>query len=138
MEKINKVIFIDDDIPTTEYHRHIVEKLNFASEALFFTDAEEALKYMQSIADKYDFPDLVFVDINMPKMNGHEFVSAVVDIPSFNQNRTIIAHLTTSATLRDQEAARENEVERYYYKPLTGQTISEILKKDFNIDFPVS
>lgn len=133
MDKLNKVIFIDDDIPTTQYHRYIAGKLNFANEALFYIDAHDALKYMESIKDKYDFPDLIFVDINMPKMNGHEFVSAVMEIPSFNQNRTIIAHLTTSANIQDLETAKLNEVEQYYNKPLTEILLKDILKKNFNI-----
>ncbi len=46
MEKINKVVFIDDDEATTDYHKYIVEKMQFANEALFFTQEEEALKYL--------------------------------------------------------------------------------------------
>ncbi len=137
MEKINKVVFIDDEA-TTDYHKYIVEKMQFAEEALFFTQEEEALKYLQSIENKYDFPDLIFVDINMPKMNGHEFVSEVMDIPVFNQQRTIIVHLTSSTSIQDIKKSLANEVERYYQKPLSKQIISDILKKDLNIDFPVN
>lgn len=138
MEKINKVVFIDDDDATTDYHKYIVEKMQFAKEALFFTEEEEALKYLQDIENKYDFPDLIFVDINMPKMNGHEFVSEVMDIPVFNQQRTIIVHLTSSTSIHDIKKSLVNEVERYYQKPLSKQIISDILKKDLNIDFPVN
>jgi CheY-like chemotaxis protein len=136
MEQINKVVFIDDDIATNDYHKYIFEKMKFAKEALFFTEAETALKYMEGIKNKYDFPELIFVDIKMPKMNGHEFVAAVMEIVEFDQNRTIIAHLTSSANLQDIKDSLSNEVERYYQKPFSEQTIRTILKKDFNIDFP--
>ncbi len=138
MEKINKVVFIDDDEAATDFHKYIVDKMQFAEEALFFTQEEEALKYLQNIENKYDFPDLIFVDINMPKMNGHEFVSEVMDIPVFNQQRTIIVHLTSSTNIEDIKKSLVNEVERYYQKPLSKQIISDILKKDLNIDFPAN
>ncbi len=54
MEKINKVVFIDDEA-TTDYHKYIVEKMQFAEEALFFTQEEEALKYLQSIENNMIF-----------------------------------------------------------------------------------
>lgn len=138
MGKINKVVFIDDDEATTDFHKYIVDKMQFAKEALFFTQEEEALKYLQNIESKYDFSDLIFVDINMPKINGHEFVSEVMDIPVFNQQRTIIVHLTSSTSIQDIKKSLINEVERYYQKPLSQQIISDILKKDLNIDFPVN
>ncbi len=128
-------MFIDDDIPTTEYHKYVVEKMNFAKEALFFTEAEKALDYLKQIEVKYDFTDLIFVDINMPKMNGHELVSAIMDIPSFNQNRTTIAHLTSSSSIEDIKTSLVNDVVRYYQKPLGQQILVDILKKDFHIDF---
>lgn len=131
MEKINRVVFIDDDIATTEYHKYIVEKMKFAEDALFFTEADKALEYFENLKSKYEFPDLIFVDINMPKMDGHEFVAAVMDLPAFNQNRTIIAHLTSSASKQDITTSLVNEVERYYQKPLTPEIIADILKKDF-------
>jgi CheY-like chemotaxis protein len=135
MEKINKVVFIDDDVATTEFHKYIAGKMDFSKETLFFTEADKALEYLESIESKYEFPDLIFVDINMPKMNGHEFVSAVMEIPSFNQNRTIIAHLTSSSSMKDITISLSNDVERYYQKPLSQEIIADILKKDFNIQF---
>lgn len=134
MKRLNKIVFIDDDIPTNEYHKFIVKKANVARDSLFFTTAEDALVYLSDIKTKYDFPDLVFIDINMPGMSGHEFIDAVRSLPNFNEGRTELAYLATTMTNEDVAKYAANRMKYYYFKTITAVGLCKIVKEVFNIE----
>ena len=134
MKKLNKIVFIDDDIPTNEYHKFIVKKADVARDSLFFTTAESALAYLSDISTKYDFPDLIFIDINMPGMTGHEFIDAVRGLPNFNNERTVLAYLATTMTNEDVASYAANGMKYYYFKTITAVGICKIVKEIFNIE----
>lgn len=134
MKKLNKIVFIDDDIPTNEYHKFIVKKADVSRDSLFFTTAESALAYLSDISTKYDFPDLIFIDINMPGMSGHEFIDAVRGLPNFNTNRTVLAYLATTMTNNDVSTYAANGMQYYYFKTITAVSLCKIVKEIFNIE----
>jgi len=134
MKELNKIVFIDDDIPTNEYHRFISKKANVSNETLFFTTGESALSYLADISSKYEFPDLVFIDINMPGMDGHEFIDVVRGLPNFNDERTVLAYLTTTMTNKDVAEYSKNGMKHYYFKTISAPRLCEIVKEIFNID----
>lgn len=134
MSIINKVVFIDDDNYTNEYHKRFVEKIDLANEVFFFETAEDALKYLEGIAEKYDFPELILADINMPEMDGHQFASKISDMYCYNPLRTMVAFLTASKNAQDVSKAEEQDVESYYWKTLDKNLLGKILKDGFGID----
>ncbi len=132
--KLKRVMFIDDDEATLKFHEALAKDLNLAETIESFHNAKDALEVLKVIEDKYDFPELIFVDINMPKTSGHEFTNEVQDMPGFNANRTCVALLTNSKDIRDVIQADENSVEYYYWKPLTEDTVQRILKEALGIE----
>lgn len=130
--KLKKVMFVDDDEATNAYHKALSKEFNLAESIEFHSNAEDALKSLSAINDKYDFPELIFVDINMPRVNGHEFALQVQDMQGFNENRTCIAFLTNSKDIKDVIKADENSVEYYYWKPLNEELLNQVLKEGFN------
>lgn len=137
MKKLNKIIFIDDDIPTNEYHKFIAKKAAVAKDLLFFSTAESALAYLSEIRTKYDFPDLIFIDINMPGMTGHEFIDAVRSLPNFNEGRTELAYLATTMTNNDVSTYAANGIKYFYFKTITAVNLCQIVSEIFNIDTTV-
>lgn len=135
MKLLNRVVFIDDDPYTNEYHRLFAKRINLAKEVMFFEKAEDALKYLDGIENKYDFPELILVDVNMPLMDGHQFVARINDMSGYNSIRTMVAFLTSSKNIADVIKADEEQVEFYYWKPLDNKLIKRILKDGFNMDF---
>lgn len=133
MNILNKVVFIDDDNYTNEYHKRFVARIGLAKEVIFFESGEEALKYLSNIDEKYDFPELILADINMPKMDGHEFISKVTNMHAYNPMRTIVAFLTASKASEDMLKANEQDVEYYYWKPLDEKLLATILSDGFGI-----
>jgi CheY-like chemotaxis protein len=134
MKRLNKIVFIDDDIPTNEYHKFIVKKANVARDSLFFSTAESALVYLSDIKTKYDFPDLVFIDINMPGMSGHEFIDAVRSLQNYNEKRTVLAYLATTMTNGDVAKYAANGMKYYYFKTITAVSLCKIVDEIFNIE----
>ncbi len=133
MNLLNKVVFIDDDIYTNEYHKRFAAKVGLAKEVICFETGEKALEYLKAITEKYDFPELILADINMPQMNGHEFVKEVSNMYGYNPLRTVVAFLTASKDAKDMLKANEEDVEFYYWKPLDEKLLATILNDGFGI-----
>ena len=131
MKKLNKIVFIDDDEATNAYHKLMCEKTGFGNTVNFFINAESAITFLKSIGSKDDFPDLIFVDIYMPEMNGHDFVKEVREMPAFNSGRTRIAHLTASLDIKDLIHSDESEVKHYYFKPIKEQELAQLINENF-------
>ena len=86
------------------------------------------------IKTKYDFPDLIFIDINMPGMSGHEFIDAVRSLPNYNESRTELAYLATTMSNQDVSAYAANDMKYYYFKTITAVNLCKIVTEIFNIE----
>ncbi len=93
----------------------------------------EALEHFQSITHKYLFPELIFIDISMPSMDGHKLVEQIQEIPNYNSLRTTISFLTGSLDAKDLIKADEANIEAYYWKPLKKSDINQILGDHFHL-----
>ena len=131
---LKKVFLIDDDEATNAYHKALAKDFYLAEEVRFFGRAQEALEVLEAIETKYEFPQLIFVDINMPSMTGHEFATRVQEMDGYNENRTCVSLLTNSKDIRYVLKADENRVEYYYWKPLNDELLRKVLKEGLGID----
>ena len=94
----------------------------------------EALEYLKSKKDdKEMLPDLIFLDINMPGMNGWDFLHEYEQLDIELQSRAIIIMLTSSDNVDDIARSKAwSFVSDYITKPLTNQLLSGIIKKYFD------
>lgn len=129
MKKFKKLIFIDDDKATNYFHNIILKQADICEEAIFFESAVEALEYFKELFQTNDYvlPDYVFLDINMPMMNGWEFIN---ELKKFQlDNPIIIIMLTTSLNKTDQEKAEELDlIYEFWNKPLASNKLLELIK----------
>ncbi|MDR6782077.1 response regulator RpfG family c-di-GMP phosphodiesterase [Pedobacter africanus] len=131
------VLLVDDDISTNFIHRRIVEntKINVAVKEI--TSAREALDYL-TYSGKYahteDAPKagIIFLDINMPGMNGWDFMAEYKKLDEKHKARIVVVMLTTSLNPDDElHAAKVEEIATYLHKPLNMQAFSTIADKYF-------
>jgi len=76
-------------------------------------------------------PDIIFLDANMPKMNGWEFVEEYKKIASGKQKPVIIMLTTSLSPIDKERAAKVPEISGFETKPLSDQSFEKILTTYF-------
>lgn len=133
--KLNCVLLIDDDEPTNFLNQLIVEKSGYAEQIKTVQSGAEALDYLTrscSSDSGYPSPDLIFLDINMPAMNGWEFLERYKKLDEEHKGKVMIVMLTTSLFPEDKVHAEEMpEVSGFENKPLTAEKLDRIIADFF-------
>lgn len=136
-KKLGCVLLIDDDEPTNYYNSLIIEETGCADHVHVEQSGLKALEYLSGSEDcpaasnGSPYPDLIFLDINMPAMNGWEFLDQYRAIKK-EKDKTILVMLTTSLFSEDVLKAKEiPEISGFESKPLTHEVVDKILKKFF-------
>ena len=115
-----KVLLTDDSLTMRKIQKRVLTEMGISevTEAIHGIDALRLLK-----EHNYEF-DFILLDINMPEMNGWEFVNEFAKLKISTQ----VIMLTSSIDQRDEEKARSfPEVKGYFTKPLDNSKIEEIL-----------
>jgi CheY-like chemotaxis protein len=128
--KLNCILLIDDDDDDNYFHQMIIDEMNITEHIEIALNGLEALAYLTD--ENKPKPDLVFLDVNMPKMNGWEFLKEHHDLPEKYKANIIVVMLTTSTNPEDKKrAAQYSEVTDFNCKPLTKEMLTIILERYF-------
>jgi len=138
-QKLNCVLIIDDDEPTNFFNQIIVEESGCTDRIMVAQSGQQALDYLTKSVEQEDqegstpCPALIFLDINMPAMNGWEFMDKYKELDKKHHGKIIMVMLTTSLFPEDLVKAKEMpEISGYEHKPLTSEKLDRILKKHFD------
>src|SRR5436190_16468327 len=103
MTKTNKVVLIDDDEMLNMINKKIMQKANYAENAVSYLNATDAIEDIKDAMQTHpgDLPDAIFLDINMPDMDGWEFLAELEKIPDPVANKCKVFMLTSSIDPRD-------------------------------------
>ncbi len=129
MATYKRVMLIDDNEIDNIINEKIIEATNFAENILKFQTGQEALEYLSSNQDNLsELPEIVFLDINMPIMDGFQFLE---DFEKFSQDvheRCKIIMLSSSISPKDiDRAASSKLVKKYLNKPLKPRYLEAIV-----------
>jgi len=106
----------------------VIEKLNISESIIIAKNGNEALELLQNYTvENNSLPELIFVDINMPIMDGFEFTQALIDTGLLKTFNTTIAALTTSSNPLDKEKFKNLGIDLYLNKPLKKEVVQQIL-----------
>jgi CheY-like chemotaxis protein len=131
---IHCILLIDDDPDDNFLHQMVIADSGQCDEVRIAEGGSQALRYLQSI-DHPDYvrPDILILDINMPGMNGFEFLAEYQKLESVLKSRLVVLMLTTSLNPGDTEQARRwDDVKAYRTKPLTKTMIHEMVDTYFS------
>ena len=133
-KRINCVMLVDDNPDDNFYHERIIKMYKFTECVIIKESGIEALEYLNTLKDVEDNKlDLIFLDINMPGMNGWEFLNEFSKLSDYIKSKLIIVMLTTSDNPDDVAKSKKwNFVSDYKTKPLTKEMMEEILDKYFS------
>ncbi|MBI1226693.1 MAG: response regulator [Bacteroidetes bacterium] len=132
--KLNKILLIDDSEADNFIHQRVIKKADVAHNIIVKNNGQSALDYLctQDEDGNYPVPELVFLDINMPAMNGWEFLEHYDKLKPEQKAGVIVCMLTTSVAEVDRQRAGEVPlVESFLHKPLTQETLLKILDEYF-------
>lgn len=123
MKPVSCILLVDDDDDTNMVVTHFIKKEHLADEVVVAIDGEEALQYIKSNPP----PSLIFLDINMPRMNGWEFLEEYRKLPREIQDSSIIVMITVSLNPDDRERAKKHKLE-FINKPLTADLLKKVIE----------
>lgn len=129
--KLEYIYLIDDDIPTNFIHERIIEGSGVEAKVHVFEGGALALEYLNqnSIDSK---PGIIFLDINMPGMDGWEFLDQYEKLPQEQRSKIILVILSTSINPDDKYKSEQRaSVDSFLSKPLKNEDIDLLVSKHF-------
>jgi CheY-like chemotaxis protein len=122
-----KILFVDDD-PVSHYiHTRIVRHLSIDCDVRIALNGKEALDTMTSERQCF-VPDFLFVDLNMPVMDGFRLIQSFHAMQIPGKENTMIIILTSSNNIDDRKRATEMGIENYIVKPILTIDLDRILQ----------
>ena len=131
---IELACIIDDDRIYVNLVKKIIEIKKLSQNLIIFKNGKEALDYFKAILGNISenrLPDIIFLDLNMPVMDGWEFLSEFVKIKNnFNKKITLYV-VSSSIDPRDLQRAKSfNLVTDYLIKPIELNQFEKIFDQD--------
>ncbi|GAB3946929.1 response regulator [Spirosoma harenae] len=126
---IQCILLVDDDPDDIFLHKLIIEDSGLCDHIRTTETALQALQYLTNTSHPdYLRPDLILTDINLPGMNGFEFLEHYQQLNDDLKVRLAVLILTTSLNPRDtKRAALFPDIKGYYAKPLTVDMLQAIV-----------
>lgn len=119
------ILLVDDDDDCNAFTIRILEKLNLGERVEVACDGVEALDLLSQSSI---LPNLILLDINMPRMNGWEFLEAFYQTyPSNTDQCVVIAMVSVSLNPDDQEKAKSKNL-LLINKPLTPEKLKKLIE----------
>lgn len=128
MNKIKKIFLVDDDELFNIIHKEILKKMKVAEEMVICLNGKDALSKLELLTAS-QFPELIFLDIDMPVMNGFDFLKEFGEKYGEEASKTRIFMLTSSYLQKDMDKANEYKISGYILKPLTKEKVIEAINK---------
>ena len=128
MDNIDLVYVVDDDPLYIFSMKKVLKLTEFCNEAKFFKNGQEALDELTSQLEEGILPDIMFLDISMPLMNGWELLDHLVKYPRIKEMKIFIV----SSSIDPYDTGKSSSydiVTDYIYKPITIEKMKELKAK---------
>lgn len=123
------ILLVDDDRIYQFAARKTIEATGFADKIMIYSNGEEAINYLKlHLADGPLLPDVIFLDVNMPIMNGWEFLEEYSHLKQRLSKPVLIYVVSSSVDEFDVSKSRQYDtVKGYIVKPVLREKFRQIL-----------
>ncbi|MBF9222771.1 response regulator [Hymenobacter ruricola] len=138
MPKLTSVLLVDDDPTNNFLNQRLLKRLDVAERILVAENGQEALAVLRQAGAglQPSYPSLILLDIQMPVMNGIEFLQAFQLLPPAQRHATTVVVLTTSMDARDLSRLEALPAAGRVNKPLTQEKLDTVLQLHFQRQRP--
>lgn len=123
-----KIYIIDDDPIYKLVTKKLIEKSSLFSETKEFSNGSEALNYFENTTD---LPDILLLDLEMPEMDGWEFLEEFCSLENKIHKYSSIYIASSSIAVEDKEKSKKYKcVKEFLSKPINIDKLKHIAHKD--------
>jgi len=131
--KIKLACIIDDDSIYVNLVKKIIETKKLCDNLLIFNDGKDGIEYFEALLQNFskeNIPEIILLDINMPIMDGWEFIERFTKIKNkFNSQITLYV-VSSSINITDVDKAKSlSSVENYLIKPVNIDALEAVFSK---------
>lgn len=130
--KLKHLLLVDDDPTTNFFNKHLIGKMEIFDHIHVAENGQLALDKIAELEKLGEAPDMILLDINMPIMNGFEFLDHYEKLSVRIKSSVVVCMLTTSLAKEDLEKSKEYAtLSDYIDKPLYEAKMRELILKFF-------
>ncbi len=129
MPKYRNILIIEDDKSSAFLIQLLLRELDVVESISFAAHGEEGLHYLMRLkANGGRYPEYIFLDLNMPVMDGFEFIKKCRQLDCVDETQTKMIVLTSSMYGKDIQRAQALGVTHYLNKPISEEEILRVLE----------
>ncbi|AHM58787.1 response regulator receiver protein [Flammeovirgaceae bacterium 311] len=128
MKKVKKILIIEDDATTAFLHQRLLQDMDVAEEIEYITDPQQALEYLQN---NHSAADLIFLDVEMPQMDGFQFLDKLEARGISLKDIFIVMHTASMSPEHKKKAETlyGEKLKGFVQKPLQAEFIKDAICK---------
>jgi two-component system, chemotaxis family, chemotaxis protein CheY len=137
----NLKIYVIDDDPIYQFMiKKMVSSLDYATQVISFSNGKKAIKFLKKKMDQGKLPNIIFLDINMPEMDGWRFLKRYKKIKASSRDREPHIYMVSSSkNPSDIYKAQEFcELSGFLTKPVLGNELKYVIKNTPDSLWPVA
>ena len=131
MKAIKNLLLVDDDQIFVYLTKRTIKETKLAEQIEVFENGKEAIDFLYKVADNKDLiPNIIFLDLSMPVLDGWGFLDEYLLIKPELRNNITLFVLSSSFSEQDKQRVKKyNFVSDYFVKPITNSQFIDIVKK---------
>src|SRR5688572_2031357 len=123
-----RILLVDDDIQLNKIHEKILPSSGLASEVHVALNGREAIDYLNARIEKgYPLPNVIVTDLDMPVMDGFEFIDAFNALSFPGKNKIELVVFTSSSNISDKKRALSKGIRHYLSKPYLVRALNDVI-----------